>query len=223
MVPENADMGVLFSRPDRDLDIERRLCVRFSDFANNLLQIGVQLAQKLRTDVRKDLQLAVGISADDTGADSGPQTLSSAGVRHDHALDVLDDISADNQLDLFGKLAEGLAGEGAGIGNGDGFRAAHCRDQLPLENGDIAVIELLIHGESSCSLRCDIIPGMNVRGAGSEDELPDQDSDQGGKPCDHALPEDNAPGPFPPQLPADRGNRGHAGRVEQRKYQQARA
>ena len=81
-----------------------------------------------------DFQLLAGITGNDTGADSCSHTVESAGVGHDYALDVLDNIAADEQTDLLRHSANDLRCFGGGVGQRDGFGAAHSGTKLLVQD-----------------------------------------------------------------------------------------
>ena len=76
------------------------------------------------------LQGAACLAAHDAGGRRGLDPLHPAGVGHDDALDILDDVVADSQPDLAGQSAQHLPGLGRRVGDGDGLGAAHGGDQL---------------------------------------------------------------------------------------------
>ena len=68
-----------------------------------------------------------------------------AGVGDEHAFHVFDDVPAGLHLHALGRAAQGLAGHGGGVGNGDGLGAAHGGHQLLVEDVYIISIGCGVH------------------------------------------------------------------------------
>ena len=63
-----------------------------------------------------------------------------AGIRHDDALDILDDIAAGGNLDTCRKRTQRPPCSRRAVGNRDRLRAAHRTDQLPVQNLHIGFV-----------------------------------------------------------------------------------
>ena len=114
--------------------------------------------------VRNDFQLPGSVSAHDARSGGRFNALHAVGIRHDHALDVLDDVVADADRHSIRLTAQNLPCLGCGIGNGDGFGTAHCRDQLFVQSLHIGLVLffIFIHTVVSPAL---ILLSENVRDA----------------------------------------------------------
>ena len=134
-----------------DIDIKDQLGIGSLDVQIHLLHVIAQGLPVLVGQSADDLQLPVGITHGDAHADGGGQAVESAGVGDHDALDVLDDVATDEEFDLLRQAAQNLAGLGAGVGQSDGFGAAHGGAQFFTENIYILLIEQIFffHGITS--------------------------------------------------------------------------
>ena len=135
------------------VDVKNQIGISGLDVQIHLLHVSAQGLPVFIGQAAYDLQLPVGIAHGDAHADGGGQAVESAGVGDHDALDVLDDVAADEEFDLLRQAPQDLTGLGAGIGQGDGFGTAHGRAQFFTENIYILLIEQIIffHGTTSNS------------------------------------------------------------------------
>ncbi|MPM36952.1 hypothetical protein SDC9_83556 [bioreactor metagenome] len=80
-----------------------------------------------------DLQQPHGVSGDNAGRDGGGNPLLPARSRDDHALCVLEDISADGHTHALRQTAERIPHHRRRISDGDGFGAARRGNQFALQ------------------------------------------------------------------------------------------
>ena len=95
-----------------------------------------------------DFQLGILIAAQDADGGCGGNALPAVGVGDDDAFYIFYDIAAGDDLHPVRNGAQYTSCHGGAIGNGDGFRAAHGRNQFPLQDLDIGLIYLAVtfHG-----------------------------------------------------------------------------
>ena len=81
-----------------------------------------------------DLQSKVGIACHDSRGSGGRNALHAPGIGYDDTFYILDDIAADLNQHPLRLLAQSLSGYGTAICHRNGFRAAHGRQKLLLED-----------------------------------------------------------------------------------------
>ena len=99
-----------------------------------LLQIPGDLQLLVVRDLGDHQQLLFRLARHDARGSSGLKSVEPAGVGDDDALDILDDIAADNDLHPFRSSRQLPGRQCRGIGHGDGLGTAHGRYQLPPED-----------------------------------------------------------------------------------------
>ena len=130
----DADAGGVLPDSQPDDDVEDLAVVHRLDVNGGVRQKAAHLGLLGFSHFRDDFQRLAGLACHDAGGGRGLDALHAAGVGDDDALDVLDDVIADPQPDRAGQLAQHLPGLGGGVGDGDGFGAAHRGDQLLVQD-----------------------------------------------------------------------------------------
>lgn len=96
-------------------------------------------------DPGQHFKLELRVARDDTGRGCGFYAAHGTGVRHNHALYVLDDVGTYGDFHLFRQCAEGFARQCRSVGESDGLRTSHCGYQLFFQYCYIAFVCLAIH------------------------------------------------------------------------------
>ena len=155
VVTDHADVGGVVSGGKTNLNVKGAVGGGLSEHKFGGAEKIVHPAQRFRSHVGEHFKLPVRIAAADARGHRGTKTLSPRRMRHDDALDVLDDVAADGQLHAFGQGAQSLFCQSACISNGDRLGAARCRDQLFTKNIHIGLVDFLIHyGSPLGDIRC---------------------------------------------------------------------
>ena len=141
MAADDPRRGLIASRVDRDADIEDERRVDRPEVNGRLQQVRPHVRDLLVGDLAEDLQLLLLPARDDARGSRRGDAVHRARMRHDDALDVLDDISADLDPHPLRPLAEHGAGLRRGVGDGDGLRAAHGGHELLAQDLYKALIE----------------------------------------------------------------------------------
>ena len=137
---DDADTGGIFTCIECQVDIKYQVGLRRRNIDGNFPHILLQLSLLFTGDRSNDLQLLAGITGNHAGADGGSNTTQATGIGHHNALNILNDIAADQNIDPLRQHPQHLTGLGTGISQSDGLGAAHGRAQLFLQNSN----ELLI-------------------------------------------------------------------------------
>ena len=106
-----------------------------------VVDILLNLVDLLGGHLRDDFQFLVRPAGHDAGGAGCLQAPHAAGVGHHDALDVFDDVAADLNGHPVRHLAQRLAGNGGGIGHGNGLGAAHGGQKLIFQNLHIGAID----------------------------------------------------------------------------------
>ena len=105
------------------------------------LQAGEQVPNAIgirRLKGAQNLQATVGTTRNQARGHGGLDTVHTARGRHDHALDVFDDIATQTHAQNGRLGTQRMAQNGGGIGNRDGLCASHRRNQFLLQYGGIS-------------------------------------------------------------------------------------
>ena len=133
------DVGVAVAQRDRSGvararhlhdDEEVRHALDKLDLAEALRDEGLGTLDDLGRYRLEDLELTVGVAAEKTEHGRDLDALEAARVRHDDALDVLDDVAAAAHDHVLDGLAKRATGKRRAIGQGDGLGAAQCAHEL---------------------------------------------------------------------------------------------
>ena len=141
MVIDDADPDGVGSGLQLQVNVEDQAGFGAVDVDLSGIQKGLQSGTLSVCHGADDLQLLVGVAADDAGADRRADAVQPAGVGHDHTLDIFDDVAADTNIYLFGQLSQQLAGLGTGVSQGNGLGTAHGRPQLLRQDVQILLIQ----------------------------------------------------------------------------------
>ena len=104
------------------------------------LQKIAHLLLLLAGDLCNDFQSFLCFAGHDTGYRRGFDALHAVGIGNDNTFYVFNNIVADADGDPIRSCAQNFPGLGSGVGNGDGFGAAHGGDQLFFQNLHIGLI-----------------------------------------------------------------------------------
>ena len=108
----------------------------------------VRPTQKYRREIDGRIKAAGCRTRKDARGGGGLQPPAASGVGHHHAFHVLDDIAADGQIHPLRQAPQGLPGQGAGVGHGDGLGTAQGGFQLVVEDTGIGGVSGIgvVHG-----------------------------------------------------------------------------
>ena len=165
---DHDNIGMMIHDPQADgislsehqqVDIKDQLRVRRLNFQLHGLHVGFDIPMFFLRHIADDLQFLLRITHNDTGTDRRRNTVKTAGIWHYHTLNVLDNITADEQLDPVRHAAQHLPCLRCRIGQGDWLRAAHGRLQFLPEDIQILLIQMIafFHGDSSCKRKLSLI------------------------------------------------------------------
>ena len=132
-----------------NLDVKNVLLIRRQHPQFHFLLVIGHPGDLLGGKAGQDLQLRVGIAGHDARSGGCLQPALPAGVGHDHALDVLDDVGAGAHFHLPGQAAQGLPGQRSAVRHGNGLGAAHRRPQFFLQDGAEFLVDLFVHEGAS--------------------------------------------------------------------------
>ena len=145
--------------PARKADVQkpRGLCTYHLD--GRLLHILLDIPVLLLGHAGYHLQFKVRVPGRYARGNGGLYALFAAGIRHHHALYVLDDVPRDPGLYALGCRPQHLPQPCRAVGQGDGLRAAGGGDQLLPEDGYVRVSDLL--SDHGFSLPCALLIGFD--------------------------------------------------------------
>ena len=110
--------------------------------------------QIFRRHIGENFQFFVRVAAHSPQHGAGLDTLHVAGGGHDDGFDIFDDIAAAADMDVFRQRTENAACLCSRISNCDRLCAAERRHDLLAQNGEVLIINMLIHTVSSQTMRC---------------------------------------------------------------------
>ena len=141
----------VFACVNIQIDVKHQRGIRRLNFHIRRFHVCLDGGVLFLRDNADDLQLLVGITGDDTRTDCGCHAVQSACVGDDDTFDILNDIAADEQPDLLRHSAQHLRSLGGGIGQRNGFGAAHGRAQLFTQDVQILLVQMVafFHGDPS--------------------------------------------------------------------------
>ena len=141
--------GAVFARPAGKADVQNARRLRAADLDRRFAEIFQNFFRVLLRHLRHHLQSPTRRSGGNSGGNGRLDALQSAGIRHDGAFHVLQNVSADLRPDALRAAAQKLAQLCRRIGNGDRLRTAGRKDQLLLEYGQVCLLGTLVHTVSS--------------------------------------------------------------------------
>ena len=151
--PGDLGKGGVAAGRDPHLDVKNKVFVRRVDVDDALLFIGGDLFHLFRRDAGQHLQLGVGIARHNARSGGGSQPPLPAGVGHDDALDVFDDVGAGVHLHILRQAAQCLAGQRGAVGHRDGLGAAHRGLQFLGQDGAVFLIDFFFIMSSSAAFQ----------------------------------------------------------------------
>ena len=158
------DVRVLLNDPRRggirpagadDLDVEQKTALHRNDLKCRCVEVGRELFDRFPAHSGDDLQLRLLVASEDADGGGGREALAVSSVRNDHALHILDDVSADDNPHLVRKTTERRAGNRRAVGNGNRLGAAHRTNQFFFQQAAVCLIGNCIY---HFSLRADAPP-----------------------------------------------------------------
>ena len=124
------DVRVLLNDPCRggirpagadDLDVEQKTALHRNGLKCRCVEVGRELFDRFPAHSGDDLQLRLLVASEDADGGGGREALAVSSVRNDHALHILDDVSADDNPHLVRKTTERRAGIAVLSDNATGY------------------------------------------------------------------------------------------------------
>ena len=130
MIFRDTELHAMFRCPQREQQIKRQLALRGPHLNTVLFQIGRDLPLFLFRDRADDLQPLLRLPGDQPGGDRRLDAGQAVRVRHNHALDIFDEVAAGLHQNLLRQTAQDLPCARRAVCNGNRLRTAHRWDQL---------------------------------------------------------------------------------------------
>ena len=147
MMPRDAHICRMPAAEGADADVEHAAALRFPDGEGRRSEVFRDAGVLFLPHAGEHFEFAVGVSCRKARRGGAFHPAKAARMGDDDALDVLQDVAAHFDLSALGEHAQRLFRKGGGIGDGDGFGAAHRGHEFFFEPFDAGAPQRFFHGD----------------------------------------------------------------------------